>query len=53
MQAAGFIPIGPTGPSLMSYASGTHTCCFAATPASGTPKRNLTKVAEYLHGALR
>ncbi len=45
----GFWPIGPTGPSLMSYASGTRTYCFAATPASGTPKRNLTKVAEYLH----
>jgi len=49
----GFYPFGPTGPSLMSYASGTRTYCFAATPASGTPKRNLTKVAEYLHGALR
>jgi hypothetical protein len=45
----GFWPVGPTGPSLMSYASGTRTYCFAATPASGTPKRNLTKVAEYLH----
>jgi hypothetical protein len=49
----GAFPFGPTGPSLMSYASGTRTYCFAATPASGTPKRNLTKVAEYLHGALR
>ena len=45
----GFWPIGPTGPSLMSYASGTRTYCFAATPSSGTPKKNLTKVAEYLH----
>jgi hypothetical protein len=48
----GFIPFGPTGPSLMSYASGTRTYCFAASPSSGSIKRNLTKVAEYLNGAL-
>jgi len=49
----GVIAFGGTGPSLMSYAEGTPTFCFAATPSSGTPKRNLTKVAEYLNGALR
>jgi hypothetical protein len=48
----GFLPFGPTGPSLMSYASGTRTFCFAATPTSGTPKKNATKVAEFLHSRL-
>ena len=49
----GEIPFGPTGPSLMSYASGAFTFCFAATDASGEPKRNLTQVAEYLNEHLR
>ena len=49
----GFWPVGPTGPSLMSYASGTRTYCLAATPSAGTPKRNLTNVAEYLHSFLQ
>ena len=48
----GVISVGNTGPSLMSYADGDPTFCFAATPSSG-PKRNLTQVAEYLNGALR
>lgn len=49
----GVWPIGPTGPSLMSYASGTRTYCYAATPSSGSPKRNLTHTAEYLHSFLQ
>lgn len=51
----GIWPIGPTGPSLMSYASGTRTYCFAASDhtASNPFKRNLTKVAEYLHNNLQ
>ena len=49
----GFWPVGPTGPSLMSYASGTRTYCFAATPATGSPKRNLTNAAEYLHSFMQ
>lgn len=48
----GFWEFGPTGPSLMSYAGGTRTYCFAVTPSDGTPKKNLTKVAEYLHSNL-
>ena len=49
----GVWPIGPTGPSLMSYAGGTRTYCYAATPSSGSPKRNLTHTAEYLHSFLQ
>ena len=49
----GEIPFGPTGPSLMSYASGAFTFCFASTDASGEPKRNLTQVAEYLNTYLK
>lgn len=48
----GVIPFGGTGPSLMSYAEGEPTFCFAATPDAG-PKRNLTQVAEYLNRVLR
>ncbi len=48
----GFWSFGPTGPSLMSYANGTRTYCFATTPSSGTPKKNATKVAEFLHTRL-
>lgn len=45
--------IGPTGPSLMSYASGTRTSCFAVTDSDdGLPKKNLTKSAEFLHSVL-
>jgi len=44
--------IGPTGPSLMSYASGTRTSCFAVTDSDGLPKKNLTKSAEFLHDVL-
>ena len=49
----GEIPIGPTGPSLMSYASGSFTFCFAASDTTGAQKRNLTQVAEYLNTHLR
>ncbi len=45
----GFINFGPTGPSLMSYAGGTRTYCFALTDADGSPKKNTTKVAEFLY----
>lgn len=48
----GVIPFGGTGPSLMSYAEGAPTVCFAATPDAG-PRRNLTQVAEYLNRTLR
>jgi hypothetical protein len=46
---------GPTGPSLMSYATGTRTRCFAASDHTQfwPHKRNLTKVAEYLHHHLK
>lgn len=43
--------IGPTGPSLMSYASGNQTYCLAR--SDGTTRRNLTKVAEFLHPRLQ
>jgi hypothetical protein len=49
----GEIPFGPTGPSLMSYASGSFTFCFAASDLSGAQKRNLTQVAEYLNTNLK
>ncbi len=49
----GEIPFGPTGPSLMSYASGSFTFCFAASDTSGSQKRNLTQVAEYLNEHLK
>jgi hypothetical protein len=49
----GFFPFGPTGPSLESYASGTRTYCFATTSTSGTPKKNATKVAEFLHSRIQ
>lgn len=52
-QLLGVHPFGPTGPSLMSYASGTRTYCFATTPTSGTPKKNATKVAEFLHSRIK
>lgn len=48
----GFWEIGPTGPSLMSYASGQRTYCFAQTEVDfgvGDTIKNLTKVADYLH----
>lgn len=48
----GFWEIGPTGPSLMSYASGERTYCFAQTEVNfgvGDDIKNLTKVADYLH----
>ncbi|MDZ7708406.1 MAG: M12 family metallo-peptidase [Trueperaceae bacterium] len=48
----GFWEVGPTGPSLMSYASGTRTSCFAVTDSDGVPKKNLTKSAEFLHSVL-
>ena len=47
------LTFGPSGPSLMSYASGTRTLCFARTPHSGTPVRNLSQVAAFLNGVLR
>ncbi|MBI3961748.1 MAG: hypothetical protein HY335_03270, partial [Deinococcus sp.] len=44
----GIWPFGPVGPSLMSYAAGTRTFCYATTPPGG-PRKNITQVAEYLH----
>lgn len=50
----GIWPFGPVGPSLMSYAGGTRTYCFAATDHARNPvNKNLTRVAEFLHNALR
>ncbi|MEZ4608067.1 MAG: M12 family metallo-peptidase [Deinococcales bacterium] len=48
----GIWAIGPTGPSLMSYASGTETFCFARTDSDGSPKKNVTLIAEFLHTVL-
>lgn len=49
----GIFEFGPSGPSIMSYASGTQTFCFAATPSGGSPTKNLTLIAEHLHGVLK
>ncbi len=50
----GFIPVGPTGPSLHHWRiEGTvRTLCFARTEDGDTSKRNMTRVAEYLHELL-
>lgn len=48
----GIWEFGPTGPSIMSYASGTNTYCFAWTPEDGTPVRNVSLVGEFLHEVL-
>jgi hypothetical protein len=45
----GIFEFGPSGPSIMSYASGTQTFCFAASPSSGSPKKNLTLISEHVH----
>lgn len=50
----GFIPIGPTGPSLHArrVAGTTRTLCFARTETGDTTARNMTRIAEYLHDLL-
>lgn len=52
----GFWEFGPTGPSVMSYASGTRTYCLAQSPypfdTATDDVKNLTQVAEFLHNAL-
>jgi len=50
----GAFPIGPTGPSVMSYAGGTPTYCFAwETNASATSSiKNVPGMASWLHGVL-
>ena len=50
----GFIPVGPTGPSLHHWRiDGTvRTLCFARTLEGDTTKRNMTRIAEYLHDLL-
>lgn len=48
----GIWEFGPTGPSIMSYASGTNTYCFAWTPPDGSPVRNVSLVADFLHEVL-
>lgn len=48
----GIWEFGPTGPSIMSYASGTNTYCFAWTPDDGSPVRNVSLVADFLHEVL-
>ena len=50
----GIFPVGPTGPSLhhRRIAGTERTLCFARTEAGDTAKRNMTRVAEYLHGIL-
>lgn len=48
----GIVDFGPTGQSIMSYASGTTTWCFAWTPADGTPVRNTSLMGNWLHGVL-
>ena len=47
-----FWNIGPTGPSVMSYASGDQTYCFAWSDADGTPKRNASWMAQFMHPRL-
>jgi predicted small secreted protein len=50
----GFIPIGPTGPSLHArrVVGTTRTLCFARTETGDTTARNMTRIAEYLHDLL-
>lgn len=49
----GIFPLNPQGASLMSYdTSGSRTYCFAYTGPEGSPKKNTTRVAEFLHTAL-
>lgn len=45
----GIWEFGPTGPSIMSYAGGTTTYCFAWTPTEGAPRRNTSIMATWLH----
>lgn len=47
-----FWNIGPTGPSVMSYASGDQTYCFAWSDSDGTPKRNTSWMAQFMHPRL-
>ena len=50
----GIFPVGPTGPSLHHWrVTGTErTLCFARTESGDTTKRNMTRIAEYLHDLL-
>ncbi len=49
----GIAEIGHEGPSLLSYnRTNPHTLCFAYPTESGTPEKNLTKVAKFLHNNL-
>lgn len=50
----GFIPIGPTGPSLHHwFVDGEeNTLCFARTEDGDAVARNMTRVAEFLHDLL-
>jgi hypothetical protein len=51
----GAVEVGFEGPSVMSYAVETDwpgTLCFAYPTDTGTPKKNLTYVGEYLEGNL-
>lgn len=48
----GIFDFGPSGPSIMSYANGTQTFCFAASPSSGSPKKNLTLISEHVHSVI-
>ena len=47
-----FWNIGPTGPSVMSYAGGDQTYCFAWSDSDGTPKRNTSWMAQFMHPRL-
>ncbi len=50
----GAFEFGPLGPSIMSYAGGTRTYCFASTdPSRSNDKKNASYVAEFLHTALK
>lgn len=51
----GLLPLGPTGPSLNRprIAGTTRTSCFAPTLGSDTTKKNLTRIAEHMHNALK
>ncbi len=49
----GIFEFGPSGPSIMSYAAGTQTFCFAASPSGGVPNKNLTLIAEHLHDVIK
>jgi len=51
----GIFEFGVTGPSIMGGTADRNlrTNCFAVTPSNATTLRNMTRVAEHLHGNLK